>query len=257
MGKRFKFTTERIKKLPVPGQGKRAEYQDTEQVKLRLRVTGKGAKTFAVLKKVEGKAQRITIGKFPDISIDKARKEAQKILGDLVSGVDVQAKKRKEKAQSKTLKQIFDHYLDHHTLKPGTVADYRKKFRHFEKWNKKPVSEITERMVMQKQRAITKESGQTTANTTMRVLRLLMRYAVAIGSADSNPTEILSTARLWHKDKRKDRIIPQDKLKAWYQAVLGVEDARGRVYLLLLIHMGLRMSEALSLRWSEVDLKSK
>ena len=252
MTNRFKFTQDRIKKLSPPTVG-RDTYHNIEKPKLTLRVTPTGRKTFQVLKKTsDGKTHRVTLGCFPDISVSQAEKLTDKVLSDLSEGKDVNATKRQTKAASTSLESILEKYIESRTLKPGTVADYRKKFRQgFSDWKDRSVSSITPGMVLKRQQKISK-SGQTLANTTMRVLRAILKFAKAIGAVDIVATDILSETRVWHPNKRKTRIIPSDKLSDWYSAVLAYEHPKPRIYLLTLLHTGLRRTEAETLRWSDV-----
>ena len=148
----FKFTNSRIEKLANAPEGKRVLYGDTEQPKLMLRITPNGAKTFCVVKKTtDGKTRWVTIGQWPETSIDKARKATIDILGDLNAGIDPTEQKRRQKLRSTTLGELLELYLSERDLKPTTQKDYRIKFtRGFDDWRHTPASEITEKMVMRK-----------------------------------------------------------------------------------------------------------
>jgi integrase len=92
----------------------------------------------------------------------------------------------------------------------------------------------------------------------MRILRLLMRYALALKIIEESPTDILkkSELALWSKPTRKSRIIPAHSLKDWYEAVLQLSNPKAKTYLLLLLYTGLRANEALHLEWKNVDFKN-
>jgi len=90
----------------------------------------------------------------------------------------------------------------------------------------------------------------------MRVLRLTLNYAKAIKLIDSNPTSILSDARLWHKNNRKTRVIASDQLKTWYENVEKLSNEKAKTYLLMILYMGYRSNEALTLEWKNVNLKN-
>jgi len=256
MERHFLFTHERLSKLPVPDSG-RVEYFDTKQQKLRLRITSTGTRSFAVVKRVNDKPKRVTIGKWPEVSIAKAREHAIKILDEIRQGSDPVAEKRKKKLASTKLADVLEQYLQERDLKAYTVENYRYKLKQgFPAWLSMPVSKIDEDMVLKRHKALT-QKGKTTANTTLRVLRLTLNYAQAVGMIDRNPTEILSKARLWHKSKRKDRLIPSNKLREWHEAVEALENEKAKVYLLMLLYMGFRSSEALTLEWQDVDLQQK
>lgn len=245
-----------MSKLPVPTSG-RVEYFDTKQQKLRLRIAATGVISFAVVKKVNDKPKRVTIGRWPEVSIAKAREQAIQILDDIRQGTDPVAEKRKKKLARTTLAEVLEQYLQERDLKAYTVENYRYKLKlGFQDWLGLPVATITENMVLSRHKQLSLK-GKTTANTTMRVLRLTLNYALALGMMGSNPTTILSKARLWHKNKRKNRTIPSDKLKTWHEAVGDLANQHAKVYLMLLLYMGFRSSEALTLEWRSVDLEEK
>lgn len=254
--KTFQFTQAKIRALAPPQKG-RDEYYDKEKPKLICRITSTGHKTFNVVKWANGKTMRVTIGNAEELTVDYARKQVDIILASISSGTDLADQKRKQALGKTTLKNTLEKYLSNRQLKPSTVKDYRYKLElGFKDWQSRPVKDITESMVLARHKKISK-TGKTTANTTMRVLRLTLNYAEAVGMIDSNPTKILSKARLWHKNPRKDRVIPSDKLKAWHEAVDALTNEKAKAYLFMILYMGFRSSEALTLEWSHVNLKEK
>lgn len=256
MNRKFNFTQSRINELAKPEKG-RVDYSDKEITKLLCRVSHTGSKSFIVSKRVNGKLKNVTIGKFPDVSVTTARKQAQIILSELTSGIDPTAAKRKSQASKTKLEDVLELYIAGRNLKPLTIKDYRSKLKlGFSDWLEKPVSDITEDMVLKRQKKIS-QTGKTTANTTMRVLRLTLNYAKATNMVDNTATDILSKARLWHKNNRKDRVIHSDQLKAWHKAVETLPNQRAKVYLLIALYMGFRSKELLTIEWENVDLKNK
>ncbi|MDF1690048.1 MAG: tyrosine-type recombinase/integrase [Cycloclasticus sp.] len=256
MKKRFNFTQARIRELPLPDTG-RVDYADTDINKLVCRISHTGNKSFIVTKRTDGKLQNVTIGKCSDVTVIEARRKAQEILTAISSGIDPVAEKRKKSVSKTSLSNVLELYLSERELKPYTVENYRYKLkRGFSDWLTKPVSSITEDMILRRHKKISR-TGKTTANTTMRVLRLTLNYANAVGMIDENPANILSRARLWHKSNRKDRVIPSDKLKAWHEAVEDLANQKAKVFFLMILYMGFRSGEALTLEWAQVDLKAK
>ena len=152
---------------------------------------------------------------------------------------------------------MLDQYLAGRDLQPLTVTDYQYKLkRGFSDWLKKPINNITEDMILKRHKLLT-QTGKTTANTAMRVLRLTLNYANAVGMIDNNPASILSKARLWHKNPRKDRVIPLEHLRAWHEAVDGLANQKAKVYLFIALYMGFRSNELLTLEWSDIDMKGQ
>jgi len=251
------FTQARIKALPAPDAG-RVEYYDDEEKRLMCRVSSTGNKAYSVVKWVNGKVQRVTIGNVNDYPVDKARQKAKNILSELNAGINPTEQKRKHKAEKTKLVDVLELHLKDRDLKPYTIKNYRYKLKlGFGDWLQRPINSINENMILKRHKELTNGKGKTTANTTMRVLRLTMNYANAVDMIESNPTSILSKARLWHKNNRKERVIPSTELKAWHEAVEALPSLKAKVYLLMLLYMGLRSTELLTLEWAHVDIKGQ
>lgn len=136
MSTKVNFTKSALDNLPLPEAGERITYYDEggrESVRgLQLRVTSAGTKTFAVFKRVAGgQPERVTIGKYPDWSIENARKEAKKKIAQLAQGESPSEAKRAKKEKSLTLAEAVEQYIekklraDDLPLKGRTIADYR------------------------------------------------------------------------------------------------------------------------------------
>lgn len=255
MAEKINFTQDRIRSLPSPTNKDRDDYYDTGCPKLVCRVSNTGNKSFVVLKKTsDGKTCRITLGKFPDLSVADARKMAQAALTDLAQGINPTKEKRKQRLRSITLQELLEQYLkDKSDLREASILDYRKKLQQgFSDWLNKPINEITREMVLTRRKQF--QGGR---DNKMRVLRLLMRYAVVtLKALDENPVDVMRDGSLWTKPKRKKRMIPSDNLKDWYNSVLALENEKAKVYLLLLIHTGLRDQDIRYLEWSDIDFKN-
>lgn len=255
MDKKLNFTQARIRGLPTPDKG-RIDYSDTDINKLVCRVSHTGNKSFLVTKRVGGKLKNVTIGKFPDVNVTDARNRAREILTSLTSGIDPTEEKRKQRINKTPLGKVLEQCIEKSDLKASTAKDYRYKLAlGFPDWLDKPVNSITSSMVLARHKKISL-TGKTTANTTMRVLRLTLNYAKAVEMISDSPADILKNAGLWHKNKRKDRVIPSDQLKAWHEAVEALPNEKARVYLLMALYMGFRSVEALTLEWAHVDLEN-
>ena len=81
---RIRFNKSSLDDLLLPSRGKRATYYDTDVLKLQLRVTDRGVKSFCVFRRSKrGRPERITIGRFPSLSVEQARTKAKRYLADL------------------------------------------------------------------------------------------------------------------------------------------------------------------------------
>ena len=160
---------------------------------------------------------------------------------------------------------MFDDYLvTHPRLTPHTVKDYRRHLKEsYPDWLNKRITDITKDMVARKHRELSARSPAR-ADNAMRVLRALMKHAMARYDDKAgnpilvtNPVSVLSRTRAWNPRKRKDRYIKPHQLVAWYQATLKLTQGVSRDYFLLLLFTGLRKSEAVHLKWEDVDFNDR
>ena len=117
---RINFTKQHINNINPPKlqENKRVAsdtYHDKNHKGLILLVSNGGAKTFYLYTKVQGKPERIKIGRFPDITIEQARKLAHKHKGEIVQGINPNKKKNILRNEA-TLKEFFELYIQRHAI---------------------------------------------------------------------------------------------------------------------------------------------
>jgi len=253
-------------KLPDKGQ---IIYRDTALVGLGLRVTPAGCKSYVVEGRVNGVFRRITLGRETQMTPTAARKKAQKVLVTLASGKDPTIEKAKKKIRGVTLQEVLEHYLSVRNIRPNTRKCYINIIpRCLGDWLDKPVMTITREMVEERHRDLRRTtrqgtSGEAQANTVMRILGTLLNFAAANYEIDGrpiilvNPVKRLSNNRQWYQDRRRQTVIPDHKLPAWYAAVMSLRHEHVRDYLLFMAFTGVRRNEAGTLRWDDVDFESR
>ncbi|WP_417273777.1 tyrosine-type recombinase/integrase [Celeribacter halophilus] len=130
-----KLTNALLKSVPPPATGK-TTLTDSERPGLQFRVTPTGARSWLLQKKVKGgRRLSITLGRYPEMSLAKAREEALRIELEARSGIDRIKKAEAEKAaqakaQARTTGEILDLYIDQHlkrNLKPGLSRNERER----------------------------------------------------------------------------------------------------------------------------------
>jgi hypothetical protein len=126
----FKFSKTGIAALDLPAPGKRATYYDSEIPKLALRVTHAGTKTFYVIRRTGAEMAWVKLGAFPDMTVEKARGEAQKVLGEFATGANPAEARRVFKAEP-TLTEFFQEYGKRHGEKKRVWRDDQQRFRDY------------------------------------------------------------------------------------------------------------------------------
>jgi integrase len=273
----MKITKLFVDKLPIPqaivkNKTVQKRYYDDTMKGFGVRATSGGSRAFFIEKLVNRKLRRITIGRYPELTVEQARKQAQKLLGQIATGIDPLAERREKKARGVTLQETFDAYLKaRKALKPLTILDYTRLMKQvFSDWQNKPLLDITKDMVAKRHSEYGVRSPAR-ANSAMRFLRALFNFAAGeYEDAEGrslileNPVKRISHTRAWYRVDRKQTVIKTHELPDWYKAVMAVKDEHStgkssilRDYFLLLLFTGLRRQEAIELTWDRVDFKAK
>ena len=252
-------------RLP-PTSRDQAFYRDAQLKGFALRVTANGIKSFVVEKLVNGKVRRMTLGRYGELTIEQARREAQKLLGKIATGIDPRAEQQIAELHGITLEQVFQDYLHaRKDLKPRTLYDYRRVMAYvFSEWRNKPLLTITKDKVAKLHTRLGEENGHAYANLAMRLLRALFNFAAgqyedAQGRSliTDNPVKRLSQTRSWYRVERRQTYIKPHQLVAWYGGLEKMTNDTLRDYILVVLFTGLRRNEAAKLKWSDIDLKDK
>lgn len=268
-----KLTKRVVDQAQVPADKKQIFLRDSVLPGFGLRITDKGTKSFIVEKRIGGRVRRQTLGRFGPLTVEQARKEAQKTLGKIAMGIDPIAERKTEQAESVTLAQVFaDFKQARKQLTPTTLRDYTYHLEnHLRDWLNKPITAITKQMVSRRHRKIGEGGAKAQANAVFRTLKSVLNFArhhYEDGAGHSilpyNPVEVLGHTRAWYRVEGRKSVIKSHQLAAWYRAVEALKGPESLIsyfviadLLRLLLFTGLRSSEARKLRWADVDLKDR
>ncbi len=253
----LRLTRRAIDEIPFSESGQ-ILYRDTVLSGFGLRV-GKQSKVYFAEGQVHRHTRRVTIGRADVIAPEVARKKALALLGDMGEGRDPNEEKRKEYVERITLEVAFQRFFEARTtLSPITVKSYGRTARLYLKaWYKKPMSDITRQMVLKKHLDIAQAHGEVTANNAMRHFRSVYNFIAATQDAfPPNPVLILSQARAWYRERRRQTVVTALDLPAWWKAMMA-EPEYSRDFLLMALFTGMRRGELMRLRWENVDLKAR
>src|SRR3569623_3310495 len=121
----MKLTKTIVDRLEAPASGQ-AFYREDILQGFALRITSSGMKSFVVEKRIKDKVRRKPLGRYGHLTVEQARKEAQKLLGKVATGVDPIAERRDIEAKNVTQREAFETMLKTRKgLKPNTVHDYQ------------------------------------------------------------------------------------------------------------------------------------
>ena len=273
------ITKRKVDSLPIPeGKSAQKRYMDDTLKGFGIRVTSSGYKAFIIEKTINGKQSRITIGPYPNLTVEQAKREAQKMLGEVATGKDPLEQKRIVLSEKILLGEAFENYINaprsKGPLSKKTVYDYRRLFvskggrkgvksdsSHpgaLSKWKNKRLSSITPNAVLNWHLDISETHGPYYADLAARLLRGIWNHTRAENkSLPENPVSALTERKRWNQKTRRKSVIHKYQLQDWWSALQTVSNETTRDYLMLLLFTGMRRSECAALEWSMFDLKGK
>jgi integrase len=246
------FTKKSLSLLLAPEKGKRLYAYDKKVSGLLVQVTSTGRKTFQVYRWNKTKPVRITLGTFPDMTIEQARKKAQNIKACLVDGVNPADEKRKAK-QEMTFKELFEVYMDRHSRpRKRTWQNDLDKFKtYLNPLGRKRLSEIKKNHISALHSRIGKDH-KVTANRVLALVSSIFGRAIEYGLYEGiNPCSGIRN----FPEKSRDRFLQADELPRFFKALDEEPNETLRDYIFMSLLTGARRSNVLSMRWNEIDLE--
>lgn len=271
MSRKVNFTKAVIEAVKPPPKGQRLVLIDTKAAGLQCRITHTGVKTFSVYRRVKGgQPERVTLGKFDDMSVEQARTEAAKINASIASGGSPAQVKRAHKNET-TFKELFDEYLERHAKhKKRTWKEDQSRYpRYLERpLGHKRLSQITRNDIASIHAGITKQIKQTkkivpadqqkhktgaSANRVLALISSVFNWGMTAGLCDKNPAKGIKK----NPERSRDRFIQSDELPNFFKSLAIEENLAIRDYVLLSLLTGARRENVLSMRWDQVSLQRK
>jgi Arm domain-containing DNA-binding protein len=212
-----KITDIALRNLAAPSRGQITLIDDASP--LRVRISQGGAKTFVVSL---GRGRRQTIGRFGEVSLADAREAARKLRAELTLGRIIPTTKNLDDARQEYLNEI--------EIRDVTRGYYR---RNLNRLTARKIRDITPS-------DITNILGKLTPSSRLQCLRsytAFFNWAISKHYLDRSPCERMEGGR----NKRRDRVLSVDELRAIWDATSDVSDYH--CIIRLLITTGQRKTE--------------
>jgi integrase len=245
---KINFTKRTLNSL-VPPECGRDIYHDLRTPGLELRITATGTNTFAYRRKINGRAVRVTIGKFPTTTVEQAQKQAGDLNADIVKGHDP-AESKRNKRQEMTLGDLMNLYIERHAKlhKKSWSNDQRMYDHHLAHLANRKLSEITKPSIQQLHSKIGKNTPYA-ANRVLSLLQTMFNRAQDWGFDKPNPARGIKK----FKEKSRERFLESDELPRFFQALAEEPNETARDYFLISLLTGARRANCLSMKWGDLN----
>jgi integrase len=241
-----------IEALPAPVGGRRTTFYDNDVPGLNI-VVNATTKSFYVYRRVNGHPMRLRLGGFPDMSVEQARKLAQKHLASIAEGKDPREQRQAIRA-SDTLGDIWRRWRDEyakarHTAKTRST-DENRYTTCLEQWKNRKVGSIREADVRSLHAELAKDRGNVTANRAVQLLRRLFNFA----RLQPNPAG--GRAVSFFPERSRERFLLPDELPLFFKALDEEPNQTLQDFFYTCLWTGQRRGNVASMRWDELNLKS-
>ena len=272
MANKISFTKKVLDKLSLPPVGKRVDYFDTSTNHLTLRVSHVGTKAFVLYRKIDGVAERLTLGRYPTMTIDQARRMVAQHNGSIAVGQNPAEEKRSLRQES-TLGEVFDRYMVEYAKprKKSWEIDEQRYNVHLVHWQNKKLSTIKKQHVQKLlthiaenqrfiegvdklgRRKVKKVGGKGASNQILRLLRKVFNQAIDWGWEGDNPCTRIKE----YKSQSRDRFLEGDELPKFFEALGEEPNTVARDYILASLLTGARRTNVLEMRWDQINLERR
>ena len=239
-----------------PTENRQVDYFDEKQPGLCLRLGKSGTKSFAVVYRVKGsrKKRRVTIGRFPALSLADARKKARQVMIDAERGKDA-GKKKQELLQAPTFKELCEIYLDKHAKHKKSYKEDKRKIERdlVPAWGAAKAHEVKKRDVIRLLDKIVDRGSPISANRTLALIRKIFNFGIERDLVEHNPCAMVKAPG---KEKARDRVLNNDEIRRLWAAFDEVlTPAMANIQKLRLI-TAQRGIEVCSMRWQDIDFET-
>lgn len=228
---------------------------------MSVRVSAKGKITFQLRFRMEGKAARIDIGTYPNVSLKDARDKSQELRAQIEKGLDPRLERKLQKhkstVQNITLKELYDSWAEKYLFKNKKSA--QEISRSFELHVFPKIGDLpADRISMQHWLDLLEPLAEQVPFVAERILsngKQMMSWAVRRQACTNNPlVDINPKVDLHIEYVPKDRTLSDPELaNIWRSLMRSRMFIRNRIFVQLCFVYGCRSGELRVAEKSHID----
>jgi integrase len=245
---------------PKRGQAGWREVADGGSRGLKLRISAKGEKVWAVRVMVDGERHRHIIGSYPAVSLMEARRLAEEYVAARRQGVSEREHEARQRAERMTVADAHAAYMAAvgPALRGQTPTLKRQMFeRHIRPViGRRKLTAIRRADIVETVDAVKAKGLPVQANRVFSELMAMLRWAyerdMISGVPAFQPQSQKKPGGIKTKERPRDRTLTERELAAVWRATDRVGDVSGD-FLRLVILTGQRRDEVRQMRWEHIN----
>ena len=241
------FTAAAVERMRAPASGQ-IDHFDHGYPGLALRVSYGGAKAWVYFYRLFGKQKRLTLGRWPSMSLAAAREAWRDARQTLDKG---ESPKHQRPAQANSFAAVADEWLKRDQAHNRTHVQVKQRIERCAKpaWGDRQISTIGRRDINDLIDSVADRGAIIMARRLHAHLHRLFRWAVGRGILETNPMAHLPKPG---SETPRDRVLTDAELAEVFKNTSKLLPASYGPMFQLLILTGARRTEIAALRWSEI-----
>ena len=250
-----RLTEKYLQSLEAPGEGYTLVWDETTPG-FGARIIPSGRISFLVFYRNEdGKQRRYSIGHFPAVSPSDARKKAIEIKGQVAGAkdpFDLIATRGTPK-----FAVLAHEYIERRCRQKKSGPEDERIINKdlLPTWRKIPAKSIKRRDVIELIDKINERGSPIMANRTLSLVSRIFNFGISRDLVEHNPTVMV---RPPGKENQRDRVLKSGEIETFWTKIdtMSVAGPHVKTALRLILILGQRSGEILSMEWSDIDFET-
>jgi integrase len=229
-----------------------------------LNVQPSGHRSFTLRYRIGGRSRKWTLGSFPKLSLEEARKLAREATGDIARGKDPAAEKAAQRRPGspsgtpRTIDELIEKFLEGYVKKQcrsTTAKAYERLLRKevLSCWRARDATSIRRADIRLLLEGIVASDRPVLANRVLAIIAKLFSWAVSLELLETNPAAGVEKPA---NENARERALTDSELRLVLDAADRLPD-RDRDYINVLLLTLTRRNETAEMTWSEVNLAER
>jgi integrase len=247
---KLSLTAQTIKGLKPPASG-RVEYFDADTKGLCLRISHEGLRTWTLFYRTGAIQKRLTLGRYPAVSLADARDLARGAQLAVAKGGDPSADKKAARSVT-TFADLANVYLTQYAKRTKRTWKDDERTINAEllpRWKSRPAAAVTRKDVREALNAMVERGAPIMANRVRALVSKMYNWAIQNDIVDANP--VVGVAKPGREQSR-ERVLTEDEIRRFWEAC-DTQNPRIAAWCRLRLTTAQRGGELLKMRWQDLE----
>lgn len=243
--------------LRCPVDKRKSEVADADCRGLYALLTATNQTWFYRFKNADGKTQHKKIGAVSEVPLADARRQANALRVQVAAGNTIKASREQAQAKELTFSQFFERHYYPFVVprKRSHKRDRQLAIRVIRAVGDKRLSEISRLMLSNMHRSLLEEDklAPSHCDAHIRFIKHALQLAVDWSMLEKNPA---SRFPMFNVDNRSNDFLSDAELKRFVQTVQASSNRVIANLILFMLATGMRLTEAMSIKYSDLDFEN-